>query len=219
MNRPIPFHVPTIAAAAVAALAATALIHSPPAQAADGSAQPIAGAPADAVWARPVPAGPERVERGRYLVTTSGCHDCHTPMKMGERGPEPDLSRMLSGHPAGLAMPPAPALPPGPWLVVSAATNTAFAGPWGVSFTANLTPDRDTGLGDWTERDFVATIRSGRHLGRGRDVLPPMPIPMYRHFSDADLGAIWAYLQTVPAVSNRVPLPLPPAAQSATAAR
>jgi hypothetical protein len=126
---------------------------------------------------------------------------------------------MLSGHPAPLVMPPAPALPPGPWLVVSAATNTAFAGPWGVSFTANLTPDRDTGLGDWSERDFVSTIRSGRHLGRGRAVLPPMPIPMYRHFSDADLSAIWAYLQTVPAVSNRVPEPLPPAAATTSAAK
>jgi mono/diheme cytochrome c family protein len=200
-------------------LGAAALVHSPPTPAAPPTPDEVfRGAPPGVRWAEPVPAGAARIERGRYLVTTSGCHDCHTPMKMGAQGPEPDLDRMLSGHPAALVMPPAPALPPGPWLVASAATNTAFAGPWGVSFTANLTPDRDTGLGDWSERDFVATIRSGRHLGRGREVLPPMPIPMYRHFSDADLSAMWAYLRTVPAVANRVPDPLPPASAK-TAAR
>jgi len=153
-----------------------------------------------------------KVARGRYLVDTAGCHDCHTPLKMGANGPEPDMSRMLSGHPEGLQMPPAPVLPAGPWLVTVAATNTAWSGPWGVSFSANLTPDSESGLGRWSERDFKATIRSGRHLGRGRPVLPPMPIPVYNHFSDRDLESIFAYLKTVPAVSNRVPEPLPPAA-------
>lgn len=151
-----------------------------------------------------------QVERGRYLVNTSGCHDCHTPFKLGANGPEPDMSRMLSGHPAGMQLPPVPALPQGPWMMVVAATNTAWSGPWGVSFTANLTPDAETGLGKWTLKDFVATIRSGRHLGRGRPVLPPMPIPAYSQFNDADLEAIYRYLQTVPAIRNRVPEPLPP---------
>src|SRR5262245_43138822 len=79
----------------------------------------------------------DRVKRGEYLVTIGGCNDCHTPWKMGEKGPEPDMTRKLSGHPAELAM---PAARPGPepWAVSWAATNTAFAGPWGVSFTANL---------------------------------------------------------------------------------
>ena len=152
-----------------------------------------------------------QTERGRYLLNTSGCHDCHTPFKLGPSGPQPDMARMLSGHPEGLVMPPAPALPPGPWLTVSAATNTAYAGPWGVSFSANLTPDADTGLGRWTARDFVSTIRSGRHMGKGRPVLPPMPVPVYNHFDDGDLEAIFAYLRTVPALKNRVPEPLPPA--------
>ncbi|HVL36053.1 MAG TPA: diheme cytochrome c-553, partial [Burkholderiales bacterium] len=80
----------------------------------------------------------DKVARGKYLVTTSGCHDCHTPWKMGANGPEPDMSRMLSGHPEKMALPPAPK-PVGPWLVSVAATNTAWSGPWGVSFTANLT--------------------------------------------------------------------------------
>lgn len=152
------------------------------------------------------------VARGRYLVSTSACHDCHTPLKPGPNGPEPDLSRALSGHPESLQMPPAPTLPEGPWMVVASGTTTAWSGPWGVSFTANLTPDAETGLGKWTLKDFIATIRTGRHLGRGRPVLPPMPIPVYNNFTDADLEAIFRYLQTVPAVRNRVPEPLAPVA-------
>lgn len=164
---------------------------------------PPAAAP-DAVATDSAPRG--MVERGRYLVSTSACNDCHTPWHMTERGPEPDMSRMLSGHPEALEMPPAPAVP-GPWQMVAGATNTAWAGPWGVSFTANLTPDRETGLGKWSERNFIETIRTGRHLGRGRPVLPPMPIPVYNNFTDADLAAIYAYLRTIPAVRNRVPEP------------
>lgn len=151
----------------------------------------------------------ERLDRGRYIVTTSGCHDCHTPWKMGAQGPEPDMSRMLSGHPEDADLPEPPPLA-GPWVTAVAATNTAWSGPWGISFTANLTPDAETGLGKWTLRNFVETIRTGRHMGRGRPVLPPMPIPMYKHFTDADLEAIFAFLQSIPPVSNRVPEPLPP---------
>ena len=155
----------------------------------------------------------ELVARGRYLVTTSACHDCHTPLKLGPNGPEPDFSRMLSGHPQDLEMPPPPA-PIGPWTSAFSGTNTAWAGPWGVSFTANLTPDPDTGLGRWTLRNFMDTIRSGRHMGRGREILPPMPIPMYKNFTDEDLTAIFAFLQNIPPVSNRVPEPRPPAMEA-----
>jgi hypothetical protein len=155
----------------------------------------------------------EKLARGKYLVTIAGCNDCHTPWKMGDRGPEPDMSRMLSGHPESVALPPAPRLPEGPWVMTASATNTAWSGPWGTSFTANLTPDPETGLGKWTQRNFTETIRTGRHMGRGRAILPPMPWPMYRNFTDADLEAIFGYLQTIPAIVNRVPEPLPPAAK------
>ncbi|MCE9657266.1 MAG: hypothetical protein K8R60_01810 [Burkholderiales bacterium] len=158
----------------------------------------------------------DRVLRGQYLVNTGGCGDCHTPWKIGKNGPEPDASRLLSGHPQSLAMPPAPKLPAGPWTVVVSATNTAWSGPWGVSFTANLTPDVETGLGGWTARQFADTMRTGKHLGGGREVLPPMPIPAYKHFNDADLDAIFAYLRAIPAVKNRVPAPLPPAPAAAS---
>jgi hypothetical protein len=86
-----------------------------------------------------------------------------------------------------------------------------------VSFTANHTSDPDTALGRWTAKQFVDTIRTGRHLGVGRPVLPPMPIAWYRHFTDADLEAMFAYLQTVPPVRNGVPQPLAPADASAAA--
>jgi hypothetical protein len=155
----------------------------------------------------------EQLERGRYLVTTSACHDCHTPWKMGANGPEPDMSRALSGHPATLQMPPAPELPPGPWVMTAAATNTAWAGPWGVSFTANLTSDRETGIGAWTEQNFIDTIRNARHMGNGRPLLPPMPAPVYANMTDADLAAMFAYLQTVPAIANKVPPPVAPPQQ------
>lgn len=166
---------------------------------------------------QPAPvAKPSAVERGAYIVATSGCHDCHTPMIMTPKGPGPDMSRALSGHPADLALPPPPA-PVGPWIVASAATNTAHAGPWGVSYTANLTPDRETGLGTWTEQNFIDTIRNGRHLGAGRPLMPPMPWPVYRNLTDEDLASVFAYLQTVKPIKNRVPDPLPPAAAAAPA--
>ncbi|HVK32332.1 MAG TPA: diheme cytochrome c-553 [Burkholderiaceae bacterium] len=159
----------------------------------------------------------EKAARGKYLVATSACMDCHTPFKMGPKGPEPDMSRALSGHPQDLKMPPVPALPPGsPWVMIAAGTNTAWAGPWGVSFTANLTPDKETGLGDWTADDFKKTIRTGRHLGRGREILPPMPIPVYNNMTDEDLEAIFAYLRTIAPIKNRVPEPWAPAGTSAT---
>jgi hypothetical protein len=153
------------------------------------------------------------VERGRYIVTTTGCHDCHTPPKMGEKGPEPDMTLALSGHPASMELPPPPKLAP-PWLV-SVAGMTAWAGPWGVSYAANITSDPETGIGKWTRQNFIDTIRNGRHLGNGRETLPPMPWPAFREMTDEDLGAIYEYLKTVPPLVNRVPDPLPPPAAPA----
>ena len=156
------------------------------------------------------PSDPVRVERGAYLVRTMGCNDCHTPWKLGPRGPEPDMSRALTGHPEGLVMPPPPELPPGPWAWMGAATNTAFAGPWGVSFTANLTPDEETGLGKWTEEMFIQAMRTGRHEGKGRPILPPMPYFVVAQLTDEDIKSLFAYLQSLPPVRNRVPQPVDP---------
>ena len=156
------------------------------------------------------PADPKLVARGKYLVTLGGCNDCHTPWKMSANGPAPDMTRMLSGHPEDMKLPPAPK-GEGPWGVTWALTNTAVNGPWGTSFARNLTPDEETGLGAWTEKDFVNTIRNGKRMGHGRALLPPMPWFNYAEATDEDLKAIYAYLRSIPAVKNRVEDPRPPA--------
>lgn len=205
---------------ALSALAAAASLLSCLAVPTAGQAQTADGArPLPTATTAPADAKSDQLARGKYLVAIAACNDCHTPFKLGPNGAEPDMERMLSGHPQALLMPPAPRLPEGPWLATVAATNTAWAGPWGVSYTANLTPDPETGLGKWTLRNFVDTIRSGRHMGRGREILPPMPYPMYRQMTDADLAAVFSYLQSIPAIRNRVPEPTPPSAPLASAAR
>ena len=181
--------------------------------AASATAALAIAAPVMTAAPKPDAARARDLERGAYLVKIMGCNHCHTPYKLGPKGPEPDLARYLSGHPAELAMPKAPAVP-SPWGWIAAGTNTAFAGPWGVSFTANLTPDPETGLGKWTAETFIATMRTGRHEGKGRPVLPPMPVENLAHLEDSDILALFAYLQSIPPVKNRVPAPVdPPEAQ------
>jgi hypothetical protein len=161
-----------------------------------------------------------RIERGRVLVSIGGCNDCHTPMKFDpEIGmPIPDMTRMLSGHPEG-APEPASTLS-GHDNAAIGPTFTAFKLPFGVVFTANLTPDAATGLGNWTEDMFLRAVRTGRHMGgSGRPILPPMPWPTLAAQSDDDLKAIFAYLRSIPAVKNDVPAPkVPDAAMDAIAA-
>jgi len=150
------------------------------------------------------------IRRGEYLVTIMGCNDCHTPLKMGGQGPEPNRELLLSGHPAAMTVTPAPA-GTGPWIWHGAATNTAFAGPWGISYAANLTSDRETGLGGWSETTFITAMRAGKHNGKGRELLPPMPWQGIGRATDKDLKAVFAYLQSVKPIPNQVPEPVPPA--------
>ena len=146
-----------------------------------------------------------RIKRGEYLVTLGGCNDCHTPWKMGANGvPEPDMTRMLSGHPEGMKLPPPPK-PVGPWMIAATATNTAWAGPWGISYTMNLTPDENTGIGIWTEDIFIRTMRSGKHMGTSRPIMPPMPWFNYGKATDEDIKSVYAYLRSIPPIKNRVP--------------
>jgi hypothetical protein len=159
----------------------------------------------------PAPPQPTPVERGQYIVAAGGCNDCHTPWKMGANGPEPDMSKALSGHPADVKVGRPPKFGAG-WEWAGAGTNTAFAGAWGISYAANLTPDQNTGIGIWTETQFVQAIRTGKHMGEAtsRDILPPMPWPAFRNYNDADLKAIYAYLRSLPPMVNRVPDPVAP---------
>ncbi len=150
------------------------------------------------------------VARGDYLVRICACADCHTPFRMGPKGPEPDPARHLSGHPAAMPIVAPPAAVEAPWNWHGTATNTAFAGPWGVSLAANLTPHLGTGLGTWSFEQFRAAMREGRHMGTGRPVLPPMPWPAYGQMTDDDLRAVYQYLRSLPPIENQVPMPLSP---------
>ena len=148
------------------------------------------------------------VERGRYLVDAVGCHDCHTPKKMGPNGPEMDTTKLLAGYLPSEPLPAPPPVQQGPWIATGTWDLTAWSGPWGVSYAINLTPDNETGLGHWTEDMFVQALKTGKHMGKSRPILPPMPWQAFRNFSDSDLKAMFAYLRTVPAVSNRIPDPV-----------
>jgi mono/diheme cytochrome c family protein len=157
-----------------------------------------------------------RVARGQYLVEFGQCHDCHSPKVFTADGPIPDSTRLLSGHPADAKLPAIPigVLGPDRWGFLGSPDLTAFVGPWGVSFTANLTPD-PTGLGSWTVEQFIQTMRTGKHLGVGRPILPPMPWHYVGKLTDEDLRAVFAYLRTLKPVSNAVPAPVPPEQEAA----
>lgn len=153
----------------------------------------------------------EMVKRGAYLVATSGCNDCHTPKKMTEQGPVPDMSRMLSGHPADMPLAPYDKTLIGPWIYFSSDL-TAAVGPWGTSFSANLTPS-ESGIGNWTEEQFMNALTKGQFMGmeNTRPIMPPMPWQEIKNMTTDDLKSIFAYLKTIPAVDNVVPAYIPPA--------
>jgi mono/diheme cytochrome c family protein len=158
--------------------------------------------------------GSSEAKRGEYLVTFGGCHDCHSPKIMTANGPAPDKTRLLSGHPADAQLPPLPPGVVGPapnqWTAITNSDLTAWVGPWGTSFAANLTPDKSHGLGAWTADQFIKTMRTGKHLGVGRPILPPMPWYGIAALSDADLKSIFAYLRTLKPIANAVPAPIAP---------
>ncbi len=151
-------------------------------------------------------------KHGEYLAGMGGCNDCHTPKVMGPKGPVPNPARLLSGHQADTKLPDLPPglFAPGKWGGITTGDMTAWVGPWGTSFAANLTPDPATGIGSWTEATFLRAMRTGKHMGAGRDILPPMPWFNLAGMSDKDLKDLFAYLHTVKPVVNKVPDPLPP---------
>jgi mono/diheme cytochrome c family protein len=160
----------------------------------------------------PQKSGPSLVERGKYLVMAGGCNDCHSPKIMTPQGPVPDTTRLLSGAPSGSKLPPIPegTLGPDAWGAITTNDMTTWAGPWGVSFAYNLTPDPQTGIGGWPEDLFIKTLRTGQFMGMSRGILPPMPWQDIGRMSDDDLKAIFAYLKSLPPIHNEIPPPIPP---------
>jgi mono/diheme cytochrome c family protein len=124
----------------------------------------------------PAPAMSDKVAYGGYIVNAlAHCFECHTPM--GPTGP--DMSRMGAG---GLEITLAP----------------------GMSvYTSNITPDPETGIGNWSDEDIKQAITKGI-TPQGRHVSPPMPFPWFNNMTADDLDAVVAYLHTIPAVSNKV---------------
>ena len=152
-----------------------------------------------------------QVKWGEHLVNICACNDCHTPKKMGPSGPENDSSMLLSGHPAQMPAPPVDRKTLEAKGVATTQTLTAWTGPWGISYAANLTPD-STGIGSWKEEQFMKAIREGKFKGLDstRPLLPPMPWPSYQNLNDDELKAIFAYLKSTKPVHNIVPNAAPP---------
>ncbi len=153
----------------------------------------------------------ELIARGKYIVTTSGCGDCHTPKIMTPHGPDFDTTRNLAGFPEGDTLPPLDlkTVAPGNWYVTEK-NLAAWVGPWGISYASNLTPDKETGIGTLSEEMFIKTLREGKFMGVGRPLLPPMPWQVIGQKTDEDLKAIYAYLISLPPIKNKVPDPVPP---------
>ena len=125
----------------------------------------------------------EQVQRGRYLVTLGLCNDCHTP---GYFFWKPDTARFLGGSEVGFDLPGV----------------GVFHGP-------NLTPDKETGIGEWSADDIVRAIQTGTRPD-GRVLAPIMPWHAFAELTKQDALAIAAFLKSLPAVSNKVPGPFGP---------
>ena len=171
--------------------------------------QPKVNAPSEKIPAAPT--SEELVKRGEYLVKITGCNDCHSPKKMGAQGPEIIPELMLSGYPADRPIVKFDSKMLKTGFSMFYPDLTAAAGPWGVSFAGNLTPD-ETGLGTWTEAQFKIALTQGKYKGieGSRMLLPPMPWVNYTTMEDADIKAIFAYLKSIKPVKNLVPQPIAP---------
>ena len=126
------------------------------------------------------------VERGKYLVRLGGCSDCHTP---GTFLGHPDPTHYLGGSDVGFGIPGV-----------------------GVFVGSNLTPDKETGLGNWTAQQIVTAITTGQRPD-GRILVSSMPWRDFANLTRSDALAIAAYLQTLPPISHKVPGPFGPAEQ------
>lgn len=155
--------------------------------------------------------GDQLIQKGEYLVTIMGCNDCHSPKQVGPQGPVIIPELMLSGYPADRPLPKVDLqiIKTG-WILMNEDL-TAAAGPWGVSFSANLTSDQ-TGIGNWTEENFKRALKEGKYKGLegSRTLLPPMPWTNFTNIHDDDVKAIFAYLLSTKPVKNAIPFPKSP---------
>ena len=156
----------------------------------------------------------DSVQRGEYLSYQMGCHDCHSPKVFSANGQMAfDTARLLSGHPASEALPKITdksMIAPGQWILFTGGL-TGYVGPWGTSYSANLTPD-PSGTGEWTFEQFKTALTQGKYKGleNGRPIMPPMPWQNFAKMDPADMQSLWAYLRSLKPVNNVVPAYTPP---------
>jgi len=166
----------------------------------------------DSTTSNPEPNQAELIKRGEYLVMVGGCNDCHTPKIFTEKGMDLDRTRLMSGHPENAPLPEIDpkALTPGNWVLMND-NLTAFIGPWGMTYSQNLTP-HETGIKNWTLEVFTKALKTGMHMGaeRGRSIMPPMPWMNLTNMEEQDYKAIFIYLQSLPPINNHVPAPVSP---------
>ena len=148
------------------------------------------------------------INRGSYLVYTMLCDDCHSPKRMGPKGPEIIPELRLSGARHDTRLPPLDSNQIKKGWTLFNEDFTSIAGVWGVSFAGNLTSD-ETGIGNWTEEQFKKAITKGKYKGldNSRELLPPMPWPQFSILKDDDIKAIYTYLKSTKPVRNVVPAP------------
>ena len=142
---------------------------------------------AAAAWLPLLAQAQDQVERGKYIATIGGCLDCHTP---GYFFGKPDMTRYLGGSDVGFKV-----------------------GELGIFVGPNLTPDKETGLGNWTDAQIAAALITGERPD-GRVLAPIMPWRALAHLTKPDLAALIAYLRSLPPVSHKVPGPFGPNEQT-----
>jgi hypothetical protein len=156
----------------------------------------------------------EKVELGERLVASHDCILCHTPKMMTDQGPVPNPDLLLSGHPGDQTLSDFPmsleSVMTGQWILATGSF-TSYVGPWGITYSGNLTP-ADEGLGNWTLEAFDNALRQGWYKGipNGRRLQPPMPWEAFSHLTDQEVEAIYLYLSTIKPVSNVSPPYIPP---------
>ncbi|MGN6439187.1 MAG: diheme cytochrome c-553 [Agriterribacter sp.] len=150
------------------------------------------------------------VKRGEYLVAVMGCDDCHSPKKMGARGPEVIPELRFSGFQQNNSLPPVDTTEIKKGWAMFNADLTSAVGPWGASYAANISSD-ESGIGNWSLEQFGKALREGKFKGldNTRPLLPPMPWSNYTKLADHDLEAIYTYLKSTNPVKNTVPSPTP----------
>ncbi|MGI9534763.1 MAG: diheme cytochrome c-553 [Thermodesulfobacteriota bacterium] len=148
-----------------------------------------------------------KIKKGKIMTEEFGCVDCHSPKIIINDQTMIDENKIFSGHPQDNILPdfPPELVGPGKWTGLYISGTTAWGGPWGISYSANLTPDKETGIGTWNEEHFKRIIKLGIHSSLTRKIMPPMPWYELSRLNEDELGAIFLYLKSLKPIKNKVP--------------